>query len=156
MLPLTFIDELYCSDKTHFWLCLFTGGVGIVTDPVEGLLAGTLVAYLLAAMRSTEAKGAVVTSVEEIEGADGRTHYIRLVKMGGYVSFANAEAVFARGKAGIRGHEDTRFSFAVVDMSGVGEVDSDGVCVCVCCVCVCVCAFVRVCIARQRGLLYIL
>ena len=59
MVPFGFVKKLYLHDKAHFWLCLATGFVGIMTDPVEGLLAGTLVAYLIHAMRSNVACNAV-------------------------------------------------------------------------------------------------
>ena len=60
MVPVDFMKHLWRHARAHFVLCLLTASVCVALDPVVGLLAGTLAAYLIAAMNSSNAPDAVL------------------------------------------------------------------------------------------------
>ncbi|EKX48565.1 hypothetical protein GUITHDRAFT_136674 [Guillardia theta CCMP2712] len=121
MIPMHFLHDLWKNDKSHFGLCMFTAAVGIWSDPVEGLLGGMLIAFLMGAMSSNTASGAVVMEKSEVM-LDGEELPAGIVQITGPVTYANGEGIMKRSL------DVMEFSpvMCVLDLSRVTEMDMDG------------------------------
>mmetsp|Transcript_5948 Transcript_5948/g.13751 ORF Transcript_5948/g.13751 Transcript_5948/m.13751 type:complete len:642 (-) Transcript_5948:182-2107(-) len=125
MVPFHFLHELWQHDKKHLFICIFTAVVGFISDPVEGLLAGTLLAFLNLAMDEHEAPGGVVLELSESLSDDIDLTFL-VIKFAGPINYANSDSMVRRGTR-ISELCNTEIHGAVIDMTYLTEIDLDGV-----------------------------
>lgn len=147
MMPFRFLRSLWTTSKKQFFLSLLTAAICFAYEPTVGLLAGTLIAYLMEAMSFSSCHEAVRVTGLSLPSVD-----LRVVRLTGPLVFANVDAVVRRGTAepepaevadgAVDGAEQDwgkalsmlppvlkgapRPAFAVIDVEGVTVADTDG------------------------------
>eukprot|EP00928_Gymnodinium_smaydae_P087042 TRINITY_DN7139_c0_g1_i6.p1 TRINITY_DN7139_c0_g1~~TRINITY_DN7139_c0_g1_i6.p1 ORF type:complete len:888 (+),score=153.93 TRINITY_DN7139_c0_g1_i6:679-3342(+) len=118
MCPMGYLQKLWAEDKGELAICLVTAAICVGEDPVIGLAIGMVLALLVSAKSMIKAPFVDIKS--QPSGANGKRSYT--VKLNGAVTYVNAETLERR----VRRLEEA--SEVSLDLSGVRQLDHDGVC----------------------------
>lgn len=120
MLPWGYLAELWRHDRADFYLCMLTATLAVSSDMIVGLLVGTVVALLRNAAQTARAPN----TVQHATGASKAGTAVLAVS--GAVTYVNAREVLTRGLACPSASVDGDAQRALLDLSGVLCVDSEG------------------------------